>query len=77
MMPLLRFIRMCDSDGQHLGLVYSRVEAVRKHFQNEDAVPSMEGVCSEVLVLFEQESKDWVNDMHKTMHILAILRLLE
>ena len=58
LMPLLRFIRMCDSDGEYLSLVYSRIEAIRLNFQdNVDSISSMPGVAEEILALFEQESK--------------------
>ena len=71
LMPLLRFIRLCDSDKECMGLFYSRVCAIENHFAEKlRELESMPGVADKIFALFKDESKDWVNDMHKTMHVL-------
>jgi hypothetical protein len=71
LMPVLRFIRFADSDGEIISLVYSRARAIDEHLNaNVDSVSSMPGVANEIVALFAQESKDWNTDLHKTMHVL-------
>ena len=71
LMPVLRLIRFADSDDENLSLVYSTVKAIDNHLSEEiDSLSALPGVAPEIVALFEQESQNWVIDLHKTMHVL-------
>ena len=71
LMPLLRFIRLADSEGEVACLVYSRYLAIKSHFEgNPEKISTMPSVAGEILALFNQESKTWISDMHIPLHVL-------
>jgi len=70
-MPLLRFIRLADSDKEVVTSVYSRIEAVQFHFKgNQNRLVHLPDVAKSILALYHQESKSWLSDMNIEMHTL-------